>query len=43
LQKRKEGKKIAYPYQKTPGSQGKASLKRDLQKEILPKEQSALK
>jgi len=39
----KEGKKIAYPYQKIPGSQGKASPRRDLQKENLPGWQSALK
>ena len=38
----KEGKKIAYPYQKIPGSQGKAPLERNLQ-EILPQWQPALK
>jgi len=39
----KEGKKIAYRYQKIPGLQGKASPRRDLQEEILPQWQSALK
>ena len=39
----KEGKKSAHLYQKSPSSQGKASPKRDLQKEILPQWQSALK
>ena len=39
----KEGKKIAYLYQKSWGLQGKASSKRDLQKETLPQWQSALK
>ena len=39
----KEGKKSAHLYQKSPSSQGKASPKRDLQKEILPQSQAALK
>ena len=39
----KEGKKIAHPYQKIPGMQGKSSPRRNLQKEILPQWQSALK
>ena len=39
----REGKKIAHPYQKIPGSQEKAPPKRDLWKEILPQWQSALK
>jgi len=29
-------KKVAHPYQKTLGLQGKTSTKRNLQKEILP-------
>jgi len=32
----KERKKIAYPYQKIPGLQEKASPRRDLQKEVFP-------
>ena len=40
---RKEGKKIAHPLQEISGSQGKALPRRDLQKEILPQWQSALK
>ena len=36
-------KKITHPYQKIPGSQQKAPPRRDLQKETLPKGQSALK
>jgi len=39
----KERKKIAYLYQMIPGLEGKASPRRDLQKEILPQRQSALK
>ena len=39
----KERKKIAHPYQKIRGSQGKASPGRDLQKGLLPHWQSALK
>jgi len=38
-----EREKIAHLYQKTPGSQGKSSPRTDLQKEILPQWQSALK
>jgi len=39
----RERKKIAYLYQMIPGLEGKASSRRDLQKEILPQRQSALK
>ena len=39
----REGKKITHPYQRIPSSQRKASPGRDLQKEILPQWQSALK
>jgi len=39
----KEGEKIAHLHLKIPGSQSKTPPKRDLQKEILPQWQSALK
>jgi len=39
----RKGKRIAHPYQKIPGSQGKASPRKDLQQEILSQWQSALK
>ena len=43
LHSKKEEKKIAHQYQKIPGLQGKASPKRDLQKQTHPQGGSALK